>query len=597
MATTKTRRVHVVRCKDPVNTDIYVDVKVIDKIIYKGPRGGTLFAGPDGQENLLDCTAKNAQPFIVDKTPGGPNGKGSARRCSRVSHMTRLVNPDDPSMFFDAEILDAFAFVSPNGQEIVMTYPDKAANASVIDKTGHGLEKSVGRPTRVVRCDQIVKDAVPGASGASGAPYLITERVEALAFEGVNGEENLLLEPHGDDTEIDTTKYTTDDQGNKTPPDNTDPNVYVSWPDNTARGGQSAGPWLGKGAPVKQGPLWWIVNANGGLELFALFCVSLNLGFLGQSAGDFRIFIHDANFPVFGDGTIWHYPFFGPPLGIGRAIPDNMAAGALVPQPEGAPRPPPITDTVFGNLDDYFRYYYSWCLHPWSTGGGTSNNTPAGMPGIFGDGGVNAFGINLTKVRALLGKDANGYDKPITFTLSTEGVPDRTDIGAFTYSYLDIGFGGIVADHLGGTGTTPLVTPGNLPPQESPGFVLGQIAPTQFTSNTDFTNFLLAALGFYTVSCTPPFQFFSRDHSFFYFNDSLGSPDIVPYIKSTASVNLPIVALHNSFTNTGNYWIDDAPTINVSIGPRGIKPGDPDNRIDLSGSFGSNENNFQLFVF
>jgi len=605
----KTRRVHVVRCKDPNNSDTWVDVKVLDKIVYYRNSGGkTMFTQPTTrEENLLEGLSANVIPYIVDDTPGGPHAKGGANKFSRRSHMKRMVNPDDPTQMLDAEILDSFAYRGTNGRETGLSCSVLKSKPAIIDPTGHGLDIAPDGNTSIkLRCDQIVKDATPGASGgatqssgavgASGAPYLITERVEKMAWKGTNAEENIWLCPQGDLTEIDSTKYTTDAEGNKVPPDNTDQNVYISFPDKD-HGGPSSGPWLGKGAPLRQGPLWWVVNAHGGHDLYALFCVSLDLGYLGQAVGDFRIFIHDANFPVFGDGTIWHYPYFAPPFGVGRAAPDNAAAGAPIPQPEGAPRAPSITNTIYGNLDDYFKYYYSWCLHPWSTGGGTPANTATGMPGFFGSGGVNVFGINLTKVRALLGRDNTGYDKPITFTVSTEGIPDRTDIGAFTYSYLDLGFGGIVADHLGGTGTTPVVTPGNRAPQQSPGFVLGQIAPVQFDSTTDYTNFVLAALGFYTVSCTPPFQFFSQDHSFFYFNDSLGSPDIVPYIKSTASVNLPIVALHNTFTETGNYFSDPgfAPIINVSIGPRGINPGDPDNRIDLSGSFGSNENNFQLF--
>lgn len=287
-------------------------------------------------------------------------------------------------------------------------------------------------------------------------------------------------------------------------------------------------------------------------NIYALFCLSINIGYLGQSTGDFNVFITSSNFPIWSGGTIWHYPFHVAVAAPLSAKPDNSAAAAAQPQQPGQPPRPPIANTLNGDMTAYFQNYYSWILKPWVT------------PTTFGAGGTVIFGLNLTAIRSLLTDPKHPNTVPtLTFQVKTSGYPDRTNIGAFQYSYIDMGFGGLVCSNLS-----------------------GQIAPV---SGNDPTSQLLADFGFYTVGVDPPFILFGQPHGFFYDNSGPGSPDIVPYILSTTNIDIPIVSLYNSFTNTGNLFPDDAPTINVRILPN--------NTIDMNGNFGSNINNFQLFVF
>ncbi len=252
-----TRRVHVVRIKDASGNN-FVDVKVLDAIAFRGPSGA---------ESLLDCTAGNANPYILDTTGDG-NGKGDPSSCTRVSHMKRLTNPNNSTQFLDVEILDAASFRGPNGAEMVLFMPDADATELVVDNTGNGLGNDPGpdatRALHVVRITQDTSDNPHSTvNDASDNQFLLVKRLDAIAFRGPNGAENLLYAPasDGDDNEDDTTTY----NGDGSPPDNTDPNVYAKWPTLTS----SSGPWLGAGAPVSQGLLWWIVNAGalGGAEL------------------------------------------------------------------------------------------------------------------------------------------------------------------------------------------------------------------------------------------------------------------------------------------------------------------------------------------
>jgi hypothetical protein len=268
-----TRRVHVVRIKDASGNN-FVDVKVLDAIAFRGPSGA---------ESLLDCSATNVSPYIKDTTGDG-NGKGDPSDCTRVSHMKRLTNPNDSTQFIDVEILDAASFRGPNGAEMLLFMPDADATELVVDNTGNGLDNDSGadatRALHVVRITQDTDDNPhTTVNDASDDQFLLVKRLDAVAFRGPNGAENLLYAPasDGDDNEDDTTTY----NGDGSPPDNTDPNVYAAWPTLTS----SSGPWLGAGAPVSQGLLWWIMNAGalGGAEL-VLVAVTIGGVGVGQIA-------------------------------------------------------------------------------------------------------------------------------------------------------------------------------------------------------------------------------------------------------------------------------------------------------------------------
>lgn len=239
-----TRRVHVVRIKQTSNPGNFVDVKVIDAISYQGP---------NGHEVMLDCATANINPYINDTTPEG-NGKGDPGDCSRSSKITRIGASGASGSMLDIEQLNACTMRGPNGFEVLLFFRGDDASAIVVDKTGSGFSSNPGAgATRSTHLEKI-----SAGDPQDPSKFFLVERVDAIAFIGPNGHENLFFNPGaaGDANEIDTTEY--GDDG--TPPDNTDPNVYVAWPP------QATDPWIGtnEGASgiIKQGPLWWIINAN-----------------------------------------------------------------------------------------------------------------------------------------------------------------------------------------------------------------------------------------------------------------------------------------------------------------------------------------------
>jgi hypothetical protein len=286
-----TRKVHVVRCTDapqddPTNYSRWVDVLVLDAIAL---------LGPSGKEFVFDCAAKNAVPTIIDNT-----GDGASRtpgNATRLSHMERLTNADDSTLFLDVEILDAFALRGPNGAETVFDMRKPGAT-NIVDNTDLNLGQTVAdasrrahvfkiEPSDQPTTQELMQGATPAnpTSGTSGT-YLAVLVMDAVAFSGpigasekdggdpiaelrANGE-MLLLAGNSDFANSaswnDTTQY--DDKG--APPVNSDPHIYVRFP--TVGGSVSGSPWLGsnptsdqnpdRSGPLCQGLLWQIINAS-----------------------------------------------------------------------------------------------------------------------------------------------------------------------------------------------------------------------------------------------------------------------------------------------------------------------------------------------
>jgi hypothetical protein len=306
-----TRRIHVVRVKDPNNESQFADVVVIDAIALRAA---------NGEEQLWDVTARKAVPYIVDNTGDGET-IGNLATASRVSHMKRLTNPDDSGQFIDVEILDAFALRGPNGEERVYSLPDRAASEAVTDNTGSGLGVAAGPST--TRALHVAKISETGAGKSTNTDYppvdsdttdryALVKRIDAIVFRGPNGFETAAVFPDQGADALDVTQYTVDDNGDQVPPDNTDPNVYVRWPKDTA------GPWLGK-QPIGQGPLWFIKALSGNAAILVLSFQGFNnaatgFGFLTSCA------------LVTPDGT--SYPLFSDIHSIGVGNSANLALPA-----------------------------------------------------------------------------------------------------------------------------------------------------------------------------------------------------------------------------------------------------------------------------
>lgn len=560
-----TRVVHVVRCKDPANPDRWIDVKVVLKRGYIGPDTHVHNALLQ-IENLLDCSVENARPYAKDDT-GAELGYGNKRSCTRVSHWTLMQNPADPTQCFYAECLDKLAFKPPLvppkrhspgdypilsdpemecDPELMLDFPQSDSTARVIDRTGAGLDKRPSLPTRLCHLDKITEKGMDN-SNKDSIECIVTERVDAICFTGTNGSENLLANPDDGD-ELDVTDYSHDASGNKVPPDNKDKNKYIAWPDGQHGVPLSKGPWIGPNTPVRQGPLWWIVKAHGAADDLAILCFNLGIGYFGQTVGEFRMFIENANFPIFSDtasyaknefgspiatdGTIWHYPTINDPGAPVIAFPDNHA--------QSYPPSPPIPDSPGDNISHDLTDYEMWTLKPRRTAG-------------FGYGGTNIVGLNLSKIRAAMGKSrtppnpppAPGFDDPnaIRFRIGMTGIPEISRIARFTYTFFKLSINAFVAKNM--TAITPDTS------------ALGNIT------------------GNYVAYFDPPFKFFGQPHNTFGFGGAgpIFPLGICPYITHDTFGQVQCQDTYNSLTNTGTLFQDGY--VDVSI--------NSENQISMSG--------------
>lgn len=243
-----TRYIHKVRITNPDNEDMWANIKVHDTIA---------FVGPNGQEMLLDFRQRHVSAKIIDET-----GDGNARDVpepSRLSHMKRITGTD-PTQFFDVEVLDGISFRGPNGRRGVIRMPGDEAGNAVDDTASIGISDS-GRTRRV---HTVKVEDVDDTEKYAGVCV-----TDAVAFVGENGQQSVLYLPGGD--EHDTTEYVgTDDDGDPEPPENSDANIYLFWPDSTD------GPWVENGEDnlgITQGILWNIekLHAGGHLMLVLQF--------------------------------------------------------------------------------------------------------------------------------------------------------------------------------------------------------------------------------------------------------------------------------------------------------------------------------------
>lgn len=254
-----TKRYHVVRIKHPSSDSKWVDVKVKDYIAWRGP---------NGQEMVFKVDAKKAKPRVIDETGGG-NGI-EEDQPTRQSHFEEFQNTADGAsgQKLYVEILDKIAFISPNGKQGVLKF-DVDGKTKIIDTTGLGIESDEGTPTRQAHIEKVTTN---DTDTDDEKKYSAIAVMDKMAFETENGQQSVLV--CSEDDEEDTTEYGADGA----PPDNTDPNPYVAWPDNVSK------PFLGKRPrslqtfkerPPNQGILWNIVNMKGGGFRY----------FLGLSAG------------------------------------------------------------------------------------------------------------------------------------------------------------------------------------------------------------------------------------------------------------------------------------------------------------------------
>jgi hypothetical protein len=330
-----TRVVHRVRCRKKDNKQVWADVKVVDAFTV---------VEPGGDERMLWVRAKDAKPFIIDDT-GGKNGKGELEHCTRVSHMELVKAPDDPSQKFYIEVLDALALQPPplhdanlagKGMDhtkqlhglpakavfgrgpFAMLMPEKDATKLIVDKTG--LDLASGSQNDASRASHVnlvtekgnTDDKTDGLNGDAVPPKKM-DWCATLRMDGINlkvpGGNIAILTPKDKQEELDTTVMTTDPTtGEPCPPDNTDPNIYVTFPVNDDPNAPSIGcnvkiPVRRDGQkPIDQGALWSIERISSSFRpwfWFAEVTTPLAFSFFGDSPRwAWRGFVLWNNYPV-----------------------------------------------------------------------------------------------------------------------------------------------------------------------------------------------------------------------------------------------------------------------------------------------------------
>lgn len=284
-----TRLVHRVRCRHKTNKQIWADVKVVDAV---------LITTPSGTHVLMDVRPKKAKVCIVDKVADGRNAKGSANDCTRLSHMELVTSATDSKQQMYIETLDAVTLAAPKFEDALpkhgqpdtnkpahksrdatfgighymMAIPKHKSHPAIVDKTGLALSSgSVNNSTRVGHVNLVTEkgntddhtdeaDAVPPLKQA----WIATVKTDAVSFGLPGGTDMLLSLPKKTQEEIDVTHMTTDPLTHEPcPPDNTDPHVYVDFPDD-AIGCNIKIP--ADGHRIDQGPLWWIEKISGGFQ-------------------------------------------------------------------------------------------------------------------------------------------------------------------------------------------------------------------------------------------------------------------------------------------------------------------------------------------
>lgn len=245
---------------------------------------------------------------------------------TRRTHIVRCAaDPKDPdSLYADVEVLDALAFRTPGGKELVLTFDQKNVDPYIIDEVSGKNKKTPNNGTRRSHMERVkskdgglidveVIDAVafrgPGnkewilnlpskkssefsandksngsapftrrthtekiSEGFEKKPtaYMTVTRTDEVAFRTVMGEEMIIKMPSCDDPNssepradtfiVSPKGYDPKREDGPKPPLNKDKNVYVSFP-------EGANLFTGD-EKVSQGMMWWIRKISGAELLF-----------------------------------------------------------------------------------------------------------------------------------------------------------------------------------------------------------------------------------------------------------------------------------------------------------------------------------------
>lgn len=292
------RTTYQVRITNPNDKQMSIDVEVLVAVTLLGEGGNN--------ERVYEFGTTAGGYFINDYTgdfdafagTGAGGTVGSLNEgTDRVSHIERVTNQSDPTQFFDVEVLDAFMVgeASSNTQQFYWLNAIDYGITVDIGSVGFNSNpppSTTGRGGHTVKIQQTNGQVTddddvptfcsnsddPKTKDAPGDPTKFTAiiKTDAISWLKTNSSEHSVnfhtTATAGEKNDI--TQWTVDDQGQKCPPENTDPNPYIVWPDASKGATAPAGPWVGampthtpgpdgmEPGPIMQGPLWWIKRIN-----------------------------------------------------------------------------------------------------------------------------------------------------------------------------------------------------------------------------------------------------------------------------------------------------------------------------------------------
>lgn len=386
--TRKTRIVRVSDAKpgDPPS-DKFVDIEILEALAFRKA---------NGQEVILDFKKGNVAPVRIDNT--GDGNARTAAKGTRRTHMQRIVNPADPTQYFDAEVLDNISFRDIQGNEWILSTPSK--NSKPFDVTDGTGDKNSTRRTHNEKKSADLTDKKP-------SQYLTVERTDMVSFRTTRGEEVILKMPSNDDPTNTNpranTKTTPDgyvpgsDSVIPPPPGTDDPHIYAFFPPG------ADGIFTGD-AKISQGMLWWIRNVSSA----SLLGVQVDIKRTNATSPEFPQQNSGSN--AYGLGLDSNFQLTAPDIEA------DLTATATPARASTLAKTMPTAATIKPPIDTKKDLY--WMAHP-----NTNGNTPWTV----------LLWFNVAKIRKQLGTGSSVQVKILLPALGSKTPPPQGVVGHYVW--------------------------------------------------------------------------------------------------------------------------------------------------------------------
>lgn len=182
-------------------------------------------------------------------------GGGHGRTPSKGTRRSHMERVKTKDGLIDVEVLDVVSFRGPGGDEWILDFPSKKSS---------GFSKNGGSPGSAPFTRRMHKEKISDPFGESKPDrYMTILRTDEIAFRTIGGKEMIIKMPSSDDGGKRASTFVTSPKGydpanedGPKPPINKDKNVYVSFP-------KDGSPFTGD-EKISQGMLWWIRKIKGG---------------------------------------------------------------------------------------------------------------------------------------------------------------------------------------------------------------------------------------------------------------------------------------------------------------------------------------------